>query len=365
MSKSFKIIHIVDFVNKNLWFEEYLDLISAQGVEQEILMLSHNEHLLNFTKTRNMIARGSFEFLFTSFFNFTGKDKVSFALAHGYVPSVFTTLMSPLHRTKLMIVHHHQPNFFKLYRSKSLFKGTLHGFLLRFTYKKSFAIQSFSEEVQESLLLKGVSNDKIFSNPIGVNLTKLREFLALSNNVHSPENLEKVAVSVSRLSWEKNLTLGIKAVVKARQGGSRLRYHIYGEGPERSALQALIAKLDANDYVELKGFDSEVFRALASADLFLHTSQTESYGQVIFEAYSIGVPILSSKVGVAIDLNRIDFNQVQLIKSHEPTALANQICAVLQNRQVNNRVTGHPSTLEQHSIERSVSSLVKFLQTCL
>jgi glycosyltransferase involved in cell wall biosynthesis len=365
MSKSLKIIHIVDFANKNLWFEEYLDLIAAQGVRQEVLMLSENEHLVNYAKSKNINVRGSFEFLITSFFSFTRRDKSSFALAHGYIPSIFASAMYPLHRVKPIIVHHHQPNFFNLYRSKSFLKGTLHGLVLRLTYKMSFAIQSFSEEVRESLIRKGVPKKKIFSNPIGVNLSALKEFLKPESSVDHLTNFEKSVVSISRLSWEKNLALGIKAVAKANQGGSRLRYRIYGEGPERSALEALIVDLNAHEYIELKGFDTEIFHALSSSNLFLHTSQTESYGQVILEAFSIGVPILTTKVGVAIDLYNVDSSHVQFIETDEPSVIANQIYLQLQQCPIDKEVLSNASILEHHSIERSVLRLVNFLESAL
>lgn len=365
MNKGYKVIHVVDFDNKNLWFEEYLDLISDLGVEQEIVILSHNQHLKDFAKSRDLVTKTGFEFLFKPFLGSLNKKGPEFVIAHGYVPSIFSAAFVPLCRVKLIIVHHHQPNFFSLLRSRSYLKGLLHGTLLRFTYKMSFKIQSFSKEVYESLVFRGVSEDKIFENPIGVNFKKLREFVEASGNTERQDNNEKVIISVSRLSWEKDLALAIKAVALAREGGLQLRYQIYGEGPERTKLEALILDLDANDYITLMGFSSEIFEAIESSDLFLHTSKTESFGQVIFEAYFIGVPVLSSRVGVAIDLFDKDNDRIHLIGVHHPRIVADQIREILHKQVLKKRTLEDASLLQLHSIEKSTSKLVSFLRTSL
>jgi glycosyltransferase involved in cell wall biosynthesis len=365
MDKGYKVTHVVDFENKNLWFEEYLDLISAFGVEQEIVILSDNQHLRDFAKNRDLVTKGGFEFLLKSLFESLKRKGPGFVIAHGYVPSIFSAALVPLCRVKLIIVHHHQPNFFSLLRSRSYLKGLFHGTLLRFTYKMSFKIQSFSKEVYESLVFRGVPEDKIFVNPIGINLNKLRNFLEPSGNTERQENDDKIVVSVSRLSWEKDLALAIKAVALARDGGMQVRYQIYGEGPERTTLQALILDLNANDYITLMGFSTEIFEAIGSSDLFLHTSKTESFGQVIFEAYAIGVPVLTSRVGVAIDLFDKNSDRIHLISVCQPRAVAKQICEVLDNQVLKMRSLEDTSLLQQHSIEKSTSELISFLRTSL
>ena len=360
-----KIIHCVDFVNRNIWFEEYLDHLSDLGVRQEIVMLKGNRPLEEYANSKGFYTQGPFKFCLKSIFGVARNSKSNYVLAHGYIPSVVVSLLVPFSRIKLVIVHHHQPNFFRLLRTRSFLKGFLHGSLSRFTYNSSFAIQSFSEEVRESLLDNGVPTDKIFINPIGINLDRLKEFSKPIQHVDHFANFESTIVSVSRLSWEKNLALAIKAVVLARDSGMRIRYNIYGDGPERRSLEDLIGQHNANDYITLMGYDSNILEVLHSADLFLHTSQTESYGQVIFEAYCIGVPVLTSRVGVAIDLYKSNNKRILLIQKNDPLLLANQICESLKSGEFKEKVNEDFSNLRGHSIEKSTTNLVKFLQISL
>ena len=360
-----KVIHCVDFDNRNIWFEEYLNHLSSLGIQQEIVMLKGNKPLADYANNNGLYTQGALKFCLKSIFGEARGPKSSYVLAHGYIPSVVVSMLIPFSKIRLMIIHHHQPNFFKLLRTRSFLKGFLHGSLLQFTYKSSFAIQSFSEEVRESLLGYSVPVEKIFMNPIGINLNRLKEFLKPIQHFDYVENFDSTIVSVSRLSWEKNLVLAIKAVILAKESGVAIRYYIYGDGPERRSLEDLIRQENASDYITLMGYDSDIFDVLYSADLFLHTSQTESYGQVIFEAYCIGVPVLTSRVGVAIDLYDPNDKRILLLEKNEPMLLANQIYESLKNRELKQKLNEDFSELREHSIEKSTRNLVNFLQTSL
>lgn len=100
-------------------------------------------------------------------------------------------------------------------------------------------------------------------------------------------------VSIGRLSREKRFDLAIRAFARlhARHPGVRLTIH--GEGPQRGALQALVAELNLGDAVALPGQTRDVPGVLADADGFLCTSEREGLGNAIIEAQAAGVPVLS------------------------------------------------------------------------
>lgn len=102
-----------------------------------------------------------------------------------------------------------------------------------------------------------------------------------------------VIIGIGRLSLEKNFSLLIRAfseVVKTRKA----RLVILGEGNERASLESLITDLDVNDVVDLPGFTSSPESYLSRASLFVLSSDSEGFGNVLVEAMGSGVPIVST-----------------------------------------------------------------------
>lgn len=77
------------------------------------------------------------------------------------------------------------------------------------------------------------------------------------------------------------------------------RLWLVGEGPDREHALAIAADLGVADRVEAPGVKNqhELAELLADADLFLSTSETESFGLSMLEAMSCGVPCVSTRVG--------------------------------------------------------------------
>ena len=69
---------------------------------------------------------------------------------------------------------------------------------------------------------------------------------------------------------------------------------IYGEGPQREVLEEKISKFGLEDTVLLPGFAIDLQTKLQLADLFVVSSITEGFGNVIVEAMAAGVPVVST-----------------------------------------------------------------------
>ncbi len=100
-----------------------------------------------------------------------------------------------------------------------------------------------------------------------------------------------IYVQVGRLSLEKNNALAIRAFCKVR--GEDDAMLIVGDGPERAALGALASKLGVADHVFFAGHDSNPYRYLRRADVFVLTSLFEGQGIVVLESLVLGVPVVS------------------------------------------------------------------------
>lgn len=104
-------------------------------------------------------------------------------------------------------------------------------------------------------------------------------------------NRDRSIVVLSRLSGEKRLHVLIEAFASARANvDDNWSLTIYGEGPDRARLQALIDTLDLTSSIKLPGSTSRPYEAFANASLTAVTSAFEAGPLTIVEACSVGTP---------------------------------------------------------------------------
>jgi N-acetyl-alpha-D-glucosaminyl L-malate synthase BshA len=70
-----------------------------------------------------------------------------------------------------------------------------------------------------------------------------------------------------------------------------------GDGPERGTAEQLCRELHVCDDVRFVGKQEQIEDILAIADLFLLTSEYESFGLAALEAMAAGVPVISTNAG--------------------------------------------------------------------
>lgn len=102
-------------------------------------------------------------------------------------------------------------------------------------------------------------------------------------------------VMVSRLAHEKGLERALEAMAYAAGKGIPAALHIVGGGPMEGFLRQRAAELRIGDSVHFYGEQSNPYRYMKNADLFLMTSFHEAAPMVIEEAASLGIPVLTTK----------------------------------------------------------------------
>jgi len=204
---------------------------------------------------------------------------------------------------------------------------------------------SFHDEVRENFIHKIIYNyfskkiDKIYTTGFQTSetLSKLtgRKILTLHSGVDEIffnrcselSNVKSRVVTVSNLKRKKNLNL----VLEIAKRLACVEFFIIGEGENRAALEKLIQENSLKN-VHLMGFmqPDRLRIFLCSCSVFLFVSKKEGTPTSILEAQSIGLPVVTSKVGGIEKL----LKQNYVIDSYDPKIYVDCIRALLSNNEL-------------------------------
>lgn len=109
----------------------------------------------------------------------------------------------------------------------------------------------------------------------------------------------KVIISVGRLILQKDYVTLLRAFSSLPTELSA-RLIIVGEGPERVKLEQLSVDLRITDKMQLVGFDTNPWRWMARANLFVLSSRWEGQPNVLLEALALNLPAVVSEFDVSV-----------------------------------------------------------------
>ncbi len=162
-------------------------------------------------------------------------------------------------------------------------------------------------------------------------------------------------VSVGRLAPEKHFENIIPTAKVLRETGIDFTWHMVGEGPERSQLEALIAENDLKDHVILEGSKANPYPYMKYADLFVHPSYVESQGLTVLEAMALGVPCVVTKSRGPCEFIEDGVNG--LLTEQSPESLAEEVLAILNDKKLYQHIKENTKCPEQFSPERVMKQI--------
>lgn len=131
----------------------------------------------------------------------------------------------------------------------------------------------------------------------GVEQTVIPNFL--EHEVDQPAKVAPRAdlISIGTLESRKNQGYLLQVLAEAKCLGHRYRLTLAGDGPSRKEWEALAMQLGVADQVEFLGYVSGASRLLPGHRAYVHAARMESFGIVLVEAMSCGLPVFAPPVG--------------------------------------------------------------------
>jgi glycosyltransferase involved in cell wall biosynthesis len=191
-------------------------------------------------------------------------------------------------------------------------------------YRKADLCLAPSAATAERLIGYGVRPSRIRRVPRGVDIAlfrpELRDRKALARFGLGGG---PVLLYLGRLSREKNLPVLLEAHARVRAACPEAQLLLVGDGP--------IARSLGGEGVVRAGtlLGEELARVVASADVFVFPSETETFGNVVVEAQAAGLPVVVARGGAAHE--QVLEGTTGLVTDGRPEAFAAAVLELLED----------------------------------
>lgn len=154
-------------------------------------------------------------------------------------------------------------------------------------------VHCVSGHMAELVKRYGASANKIFVNRPAVDTTYFSRSFAYPQQSHIR------ILSVGRLIFQKGLVTGLFALRRMIESFPAVEWVIVGDGPDYEELGFAIAQLGIRQHIQLAGKKTreEILAYYHSADIFFLPSVSEGIANVVLEAMSMELPVVSTDAG--------------------------------------------------------------------
>lgn len=179
------------------------------------------------------------------------------------------------------------------------YKGWLRKLLTKLVVRKASAVIAVSEKLKKAMQAHKLDNPLFNVIP---NMVDVENFIP-SHNPALPVTRRIVHISCFE-DRSKNITGFLRAIKNVSLKRSDFVCDMIGDGPDFQMCKSYALSLGLGDLVEFKGMqtDGALVSLLNTADFLVLSSNYETFGTVVIESLSCGVPVVSTRVGVVQEL---------------------------------------------------------------
>ena len=199
----------------------------------------------------------------------------------------------------------------------------------RLSLRLASAVLTLSQEYRAEVIASGVSPERTYLLPSGIDLDRLRAQIGerdLRSELRktSRSDDEVVLGMVARLSPEKGHEQFLTAFANLSSLGLPVRGVLYGEGPLAESLRRRIVDEKLN--ITMLGYAPQIADAYRSCDVLVSCSHNEGLPLNLIEAMALGVPTVAMATGGCAEI--VEDGQTGLLVARGDVAALTQ--ALLQ-----------------------------------
>jgi len=218
----------------------------------------------------------------------------------------------------------------KILKEQNLRHKYFNSFLIRLLYRKSdFFIAQSTGMLKDMIEYLNVPKDKVrvIFNPVQSLQTTAE--IRINEEVQTREIL-----FVGTLKEAKNVSFLLRSIYELLRTREDFKFRIIGDGNLRSFLEQECRELGMENYVLFEGRRVNPERFYLNADVFILGSWYEGFPNVLLEALSYGVPVVSIDCKSGPEDIIIEGSNGYLVKDYDEKDFAEKICLAL-NREWN------------------------------
>ena len=150
------------------------------------------------------------------------------------------------------------------------------------------------------------------------------------------DNGEYIFVPTGRLVPPKGYDIAIEAAKILKENGVKFKWYFIGDGPERQKIEHGIKTNELLNHIVLLGLQTNPYKYMEQADVYVQTSKFEGFGMTIAEAKILGKPIVSTNFDVVY--NQITHEKNGLIAEMNGKSIADSIYRMITDNELRNSI---------------------------
>lgn len=249
------------------------------------------------------------------------------------IVNLYTILSTVKMSIPLLISERNDPNQYPEIYLMRKFRDYLYKYVNKIVFQTEDAMNYFTKDVR----IKGT----VIPNPIKEGLPYWKDF-----------KQESKIITASRLHTQKNLPMLINAFAEIEVKYPEYKLIIFGVGELKNELELLVTKKKLSNKVSFPGFSNNIHEEMATASMFVISSNYEGISNSMLEALAIGVPVIStdSPIGGAKMFINNNKNGV-LVDVGATSQLVNAIEKIISNEEFAQEISGNATEVRDSLTE--------------
>jgi glycosyltransferase involved in cell wall biosynthesis len=224
------------------------------------------------------------------------------------------------------------------------------------TYKKLKHLIVLTERERNKFYEAGVRNTVVIPNAIE----------AVDSNKYVNQVRDKNMIALGRLVYQKGFDRLITIIEPVLKKNPDWKLTIYGSGPDKKKIMALIDKLEVQGKVVLEEPIKDITQKLLNSRFYLMTSRYEGFPMVLLEAMNCGLPVISYDINSGPRDIIVDSEDGYLIKEDDETLFRQRVEELISNTELCSKMSHNARlNVSRFSWESVGCQWISTLEKCL